>query len=76
MKKIDLDGNGFTEEDVDHLQAAFGERLGEMEDNDDEAEFDDDLESDEEVEDDKGRDGNADADMNALAEAMADSGLV
>uniref|UniRef100_A0A7S2AA50 WPP domain-containing protein n=1 Tax=Trieres chinensis TaxID=1514140 RepID=A0A7S2AA50_TRICV len=72
LTKIDLDGNGFTEEDVEALEGAFGDKLGEMEDNDEEAEWDEEL-SDEESEDEE--EVKDEVDVAALTEAMAKTSL-
>jgi len=50
LKKIYLDENMFPEQDVNTLTEAFGDKLEEMEDNDDEGDADEDLSDDSEDE--------------------------
>lgn len=61
LKCIRLDRNFFPSESVDNLEAVFGSKLVEMEDNDDEEDLDEDLD----VEDDNG-----DAVADALAQKL------
>ena len=78
LKKILLDGNSFTESVVVELEAAFQDKLGEMEDNDSDGEADDDLSSDEEDEDDDESDTAAAAEVGVddLAAMMDKSSIV
>jgi len=70
LNKILLDGNSFDESILSELKEAFQDKLGEMEDNDDEGDADDDLSSDEE-DDDEDEDDDESEDVHA-AEVDAD----
>lgn len=56
LKSIALDGNMFPETDVEQLQECFGNKLQEMEDNDDEDDVDDNLSEDSEESEDEDED--------------------
>eukprot|EP00567_Pseudictyota_dubia_P009255 CAMPEP_0197436078 /NCGR_PEP_ID=MMETSP1175-20131217/3550_1 /TAXON_ID=1003142 /ORGANISM="Triceratium dubium, Strain CCMP147" /LENGTH=570 /DNA_ID=CAMNT_0042965267 /DNA_START=202 /DNA_END=1914 /DNA_ORIENTATION=+ len=62
LTSIDLNGNGFSSEYVSELERTFGDKLGEMDDNDDEAEYDDELDSEGEGEDEGPEEGGEDDD--------------
>jgi len=67
LKKLELDGNSFTEGIVGELEVAFDTKLVEMEENDSSGEADNDL-SDEDSEDEEDEEENGEVD--ALADAM------
>ncbi|MGK3744277.1 MAG: Ran GTPase-activating protein 1 [Bacillariaceae sp.] len=80
LEVIELNGNGFLPAILTKLNDAFGEKLGELDDNEDE-DYDDDLDS-EELEDDLGIDceddevqEDPDADVDALADALNKIGV-
>jgi Ran GTPase-activating protein 1 len=79
LKKLYLDSNFFSDEVVEQLQEAFGDKLMEMENNGDEddGEEDDDDEDDEEEEDDDEEedDNNDDEDVDELTHQFEDSQL-
>jgi len=74
LEKIQLDLNTFPEEVVDGLTTTFGEKLHEMEDNDDEEDADDNLDLDlddgEESEEEEDVPEKADAEVDDLAGAL------
>lgn len=87
LNSIALDGNMFPESDVGQLEDAFGDKLEQMEDNDDEGDADDDLsesdddeeeydEDDEELDErefeGRAKKGNTDS-IDKLAEAMGNT---
>jgi Ran GTPase-activating protein 1 len=75
LKKIFLNGNSFAEDILGELEVAFGDRLGEMDDNDSGGDADDDL-SDDDGDDDEEDDDGSDAPVDDLAAAMEKSLVV
>lgn len=74
LKSIFLNGNSFAEDVMGELEAAFGDRLGEMDDNDSDGDADDDLSEDED--DDEDEAPIPDAEVDDLADAMGKSLVV
>lgn len=74
LEKIELDLNGFLPDIVEGLTGAFGDKLAEMEDNNDEDDYDEDLDEEdlEDVDDEDDDVGEKpDIEVDALAEALA-----
>uniref|UniRef100_A0A7S2UT21 Uncharacterized protein n=2 Tax=Attheya septentrionalis TaxID=420275 RepID=A0A7S2UT21_9STRA len=83
LQSIDLDGNGFLPEDVETLEAAFGDKLGPMEDNVDDEDADENLDPDDFDEDEDDDDDDKDSvehatdqvktstDVDAITESIA-----
>ena len=77
LKNIFLNGNSFTEDVLGELEAAFDDRLGEMDDNDSDGEADDNLSDDDDDDDEEDQsEGPVDDAVDALAEAMGKSLVV
>eukprot|EP00804_Cyclotella_cryptica_P025796 CCRYP_002676-RA/>CCRYP_002676-RA protein AED:0.00 eAED:-0.00 QI:0/-1/0/1/-1/1/1/0/476 len=75
LKSIFLNNNSFTGDVVAELEAAFGDKLAEMDENDSDGEADDDLSSDDE-EDEEDGENEGDEHVDNLADAMEKSMIV
>lgn len=71
LRSIHLDGNMFPTDDVRALEAAFGDKLEVMEENDDEGDVDDALSDEDADEDDDDVGHKEDADVDALTASIA-----
>jgi Ran GTPase-activating protein 1 len=77
LKMVLLNNNSFNAEVLSELEAAFREKLGELDENDSDGEADDELSSDEEEEDSDEEDaGDDDGKVDTLADAMEKSLIV
>eukprot|EP00536_Pseudo-nitzschia_multiseries_P004614 jgi/Psemu1/295631/fgenesh1_pm.78_\ len=79
LQKIELDLNGFLPDVVEGLTGAFGDKLVEMEDNNDEDDYDEDLDEDdlkESADADEDAGEKTDADVDALADALGEVYMV
>ena len=77
LRLIQLNNNSFASDVMSELEAAFGNKLGEMDENDSDGEADDDLSSDEE-DSDSDEEGEAEGDrkVDALTDALEKSLIV
>lgn len=74
LKSILLNQNSFNSDVVGELETAFGDKLGELDENDSDGEADDEISSDEESDDED--DADNDVKVDSLADAMEKSLLV